>query len=45
VGAKIFGVVLNNVDMRREGYDSYYYYSGYYNRNGQEGAETKAGAG
>jgi len=25
VGAKIFGVVLNNVDMRREGYDGYYY--------------------
>ncbi|HKP11728.1 MAG TPA: polysaccharide biosynthesis tyrosine autokinase [Blastocatellia bacterium] len=32
VGAKIFGVVLNNVDLRREGYDnSYYnrYYSNY----------------
>ncbi|HKQ06562.1 MAG TPA: polysaccharide biosynthesis tyrosine autokinase [Blastocatellia bacterium] len=32
VGAKIFGVVLNNVDMRREGYDGYYYqryYSSY----------------
>ena len=29
VGAKIFGVVLNNVDMNREGYDAYYYY---YNR-------------
>jgi Mrp family chromosome partitioning ATPase len=29
VGAKIFGVVLNNVDMTREGYDAYYYY---YNR-------------
>ena len=25
VGAKIFGVVLNNVDLRREGYDDYYY--------------------
>lgn len=25
VGAKIFGVVLNNVDMRHEGYDNYYY--------------------
>jgi polysaccharide biosynthesis transport protein len=25
VGAKIFGVVLNNVDLRREGYDNYYY--------------------
>lgn len=29
VGAKIFGVVLNNIDLRREGYDAYYYY---YNR-------------
>lgn len=32
VGAKIFGVVLNNVDLRRDGYDDYYYdryYSGY----------------
>jgi capsular exopolysaccharide synthesis family protein len=29
VGAKIFGVVLNNIDMSREGYDAYYYY---YNR-------------
>ncbi|MGH9762301.1 MAG: CpsD/CapB family tyrosine-protein kinase, partial [Blastocatellia bacterium] len=26
VGAKIFGVVLNNVDFRREGYNDYYYY-------------------
>lgn len=24
VGAKVFGVVLNNVDMRHEGYDGYY---------------------
>jgi Mrp family chromosome partitioning ATPase len=23
VGAKIFGVVLNNLDIKREGYDSY----------------------
>jgi succinoglycan biosynthesis transport protein ExoP len=29
VGAKIFGVVLNNVDLRREGYDDYYYYRYY----------------
>ena len=32
VGAKIFGVVLNNVDLRKDGYDDYYYsryYSGY----------------
>jgi len=27
VGAKIFGVVLNNVDLRNEGYESYYYSS------------------
>jgi capsular exopolysaccharide synthesis family protein len=26
VGAKIFGVVLNNVDFKREGYDDYDYY-------------------
>ncbi|HYP26522.1 MAG TPA: polysaccharide biosynthesis tyrosine autokinase [Blastocatellia bacterium] len=25
VGAKIFGVVLNNLDLRREGYNEYYY--------------------
>jgi capsular exopolysaccharide synthesis family protein len=25
VGAKIFGVVLNNVDLRGNGYDEYYY--------------------
>ncbi|HET8676253.1 MAG TPA: protein tyrosine kinase, partial [Blastocatellia bacterium] len=32
VGAKIFGVVLNNLDLRRDGYDNYYYqryYAGY----------------
>ena len=32
VGGKVFGVVLNNVDLRREGYDNYYYnryYSNY----------------
>ncbi|HKV41284.1 MAG TPA: polysaccharide biosynthesis tyrosine autokinase, partial [Blastocatellia bacterium] len=29
VGAKIFGVVLNNVDFRRDGYDDYYYYRYY----------------
>ncbi len=26
VGAKVFGVVLNNVDLKREGYDDYYYH-------------------
>jgi len=40
VGAKIFGVVLNNIDLRREGYDSYYYYynryyTGYNSDNGK----------
>ncbi len=32
VGARIFGVVLNNVDLRKDGYSDYYYnryYSGY----------------
>jgi len=38
VGAKVFGVVLNNVDMRREGYDEYYYQR-YYTNYGQEGAD------
>jgi capsular exopolysaccharide synthesis family protein len=33
VGAKIFGVVLNNVDLRAEGYD-YYYYNRYYTNYG-----------
>jgi succinoglycan biosynthesis transport protein ExoP len=31
VGAKIFGVVLNNVDLRSQ--DNYYYYQSYYNRS------------
>jgi capsular exopolysaccharide synthesis family protein len=30
VGAKIFGVVLNNVDWKRDGYYDAYYYSRYY---------------
>jgi capsular exopolysaccharide synthesis family protein len=29
VGAKVFGVVLNSVDFRREGRDEYYYYRYY----------------
>ena len=41
VGAKIFGVVLNNVDMRREGYDEYYYQR-YYSNYGQNGADAKS---
>ncbi|MCI0485550.1 MAG: polysaccharide biosynthesis tyrosine autokinase [Blastocatellia bacterium] len=39
VGAKIFGVVLNNVDLRHEGYDDYYYYR-YYSAYGQEKEES-----
>jgi capsular exopolysaccharide synthesis family protein len=39
VGAKIFGVVLNNVDLRSEGYDSYYYYR-YYSDYGTREGET-----
>ena len=31
VGAKIFGVVLNNVNLRSQ--DDYYYYQSYYNRS------------
>lgn len=34
VGAKVFGVVLNNVDLRRDGYSDYYYYR-YYSNYGQ----------
>ena len=42
VGAKIFGVVLNNVDLKREGYNDYDYYrhtAGY----GADYRGTKAG--
>ena len=38
VGAKIFGVVLNNVDLRKDGYDNYYYYR-YYSGYGHEGSK------
>jgi polysaccharide biosynthesis transport protein len=41
VGAKIFGVVLNNVDMRREGYD-HYYYQKYYSGYEEDGPEANA---
>jgi capsular exopolysaccharide synthesis family protein len=41
VGAKIFGVVLNNVDLKREGYDDYYYYSSYYG-HGDDGDKRRA---
>jgi len=41
VGAKVFGVVLNNVDIKREGYDDYdyYRYSGSYG-DGYRGANA-----
>jgi capsular exopolysaccharide synthesis family protein len=42
VGAKIFGVVLNNIDVKREGYDDYYYqryYSGHYQEKGRQGVD------
>jgi len=41
VNAKVFGVVLNNVDLRREGYDNYYYYR-YYSAYGQESTGDSA---
>lgn len=40
VGAKIFGVVLNNVDLRRDGYDNYYHYR-YYSGYGQESSKNQ----
>ena len=39
VGAKIFGVVLNNVDFRKNGDDDYYYYY-YYESYGQDQKEA-----
>ena len=39
VGAKIFGVVLNKVDLRREGYDDYYY-NRYYSSYGSDEKEA-----
>lgn len=35
IGSKIFGVVLNNVDLRKEGYDYYYYRYHNYKSNGE----------
>jgi capsular exopolysaccharide synthesis family protein len=43
VGAKVFGVVLNNVDIKREGYDEYYYHR--YHSNYTEQQQKGAGAG
>lgn len=41
VGSKIFGVVLNNVNIKKEGYEDYYYYR-YYSSygEGQRGASA-----
>lgn len=47
VGAKIFGVVLNNVDLKREGYYDYYYYR-YHSNYGSQSKDIglgKAGVG
>jgi len=44
VGAKIFGVVLNNVDLRRDGYANYdaqRYYSSYTQENSKDSARTR----
>ena len=43
VGAKIFGVVLNNVDLRRDGADNYYYYR-YHSGYGQESSRQNQSA-
>lgn len=37
IGAKIFGVVLNQVNLRSQ--DNYYYYQSYYNRDGYESTD------
>jgi len=42
VNAKIFGVVLNNLDIKRQGYDDYYYYK--YSYTYSEAQETKQDA-
>jgi Mrp family chromosome partitioning ATPase len=42
VGARIFGVVLNNVDIRRGDYGDYYYYNRYYSRYEEDNAGTSA---
>lgn len=41
VGAKVFGVVLNNVDIKRDGYDEYYYYR-YYSNYTQDQKQAEA---
>lgn len=37
VGAKIFGVVLNNVDLKSQ--ENYYYYQSYYHREGYDSTD------
>jgi capsular exopolysaccharide synthesis family protein len=44
VGAKIFGVVLNDVDVEREGYDEYYA-AHYYAEHSSDKKTNAAGAG
>ena len=39
IGAKIFGVVLNNVNLNNK--DNYYYYQSYYHRNGYVSGEEQ----
>jgi capsular exopolysaccharide synthesis family protein len=39
IGAKIFGVVLNNVNLRSE--DNYYYYQSYYHRDNYRQADDQ----
>lgn len=48
VGAKVFGVVLNNVNLQREGYDEYYYqryYSSYSSDNDVSNGKNGTGNG
>lgn len=40
IGARIFGVVLNNVNLRAE--DNYYYYQSYYHRDNYRQADDQA---
>jgi capsular exopolysaccharide synthesis family protein len=39
IGARIFGVVLNNVNLRTQ--DNYYYYQSYYHREGYHSSEEQ----
>jgi capsular exopolysaccharide synthesis family protein len=43
VGSKIFGVVLNNVDVKAEGYDDYYYARYYQSYGGERTHGVSAG--